>query len=344
MDQQPTNLTQSNRQDASAFSEWYQQNFPWETSFVSLMRAMAARMPDIPAPGKAIRPFQEPFRLGQVAQLAFAPREIARIREAEGKLEVDLFSLGIWGPQGAMPLHFSEQAYAWSEHQDRTLTNFVNIFHHRALSLFYRAWFISQDTASLDRKSDERFAFYTGSLAGLDPKDIADSLLPVHPRLASTSHLIREARNPEGLVGALTYYFDIPVRMEEYVEQWIYLEKNEQSSLGDFSSAVLLGDDAILGNAIQDKQHKFRLVLGPLSFSQYVLFSPWGKDLPILREWVRNFIGLEYAWDVQLVLAADEMPEATLDGTHQLGYAAWLERNENKTPVKGMSFEPEYYQ
>ena len=137
MDQQPTNLTQSNRQDASAFSEWYQQNFPWEISFVSLMRAMAARMPDMPAPGKAIRPFQEPFRLGQVAQLAFAPREIARIRETEGKLEVDLFSLGIWGPQGAMPLHFSEQAYAWSEHQDRTLTNFVNIFHHRALSLFY---------------------------------------------------------------------------------------------------------------------------------------------------------------------------------------------------------------
>lgn len=344
MEQQTSDRMLPGSRSVLSFTDWYQQNAPWETSFISLMRAMAARIPDMPAPGKAIRPSQEPFRLGQVAQMAFAPREVARIREADGKVEVDLFSLGIWGPQGAMPLHFSEQAYAWSEHQDRTLTNFVNIFHHRALSLFYRAWFISQDTASLDRKTDERFAFYTGSLAGLDPKDITDSLLPVHPRLASTSHLIREARSPEGLVGALTYYFDIPVRIEEYVEQWVYLDKNEQSSLGDFSSSVLLGDGAILGNAIQDKQHKFRLVLGPLSFRQYVLFSPWGNDLPILREWVRNFIGFEYAWDVQLILAADEMPEATLDGTHQLGYASWLERNGNRTPVKGMSFEPENYQ
>ncbi|WP_312240157.1 type VI secretion system baseplate subunit TssG [Pantoea sp.] len=343
MERQTNYSAQPNNVDAS-LSAWYQQELPWQTSFVSLMRAMAARIPDMPAPGKAIRPFQEPFRLGQVAQMTFAPREIARIKEADGKLEVDLFSLGIWGPHGAMPLHFTEQAYAYSEHQDQTLTNFVNLFHHRALSLFYRAWFISQDTASLDRKSDERFAFYTGSLAGLDPKDITDSLLPIHPRLASTSHLIREARNPDGLKGALTYYFDIPVSVEEYVEQWIFLGRDEQSSLGDFSSAVSLGDGAILGNAIHDRQHKFRLVLGPLNFEQYVLFSPWGNDLPILREWVRNFIGFEYAWDVQLILAPDEMPEATLNGTHQLGYATWLPRSENNTPVKGMSFEPENYQ
>ncbi|WP_237680820.1 type VI secretion system baseplate subunit TssG [[Erwinia] mediterraneensis] len=322
---------------------WYQKDAPWKVGFISLLRALAAWIPGMPAPGKATRPSQEPFRLGQVAHMAFAPSEIAQISEEQNKLKIDLFGLGVWGPQGAMPLHLSELAYSRSEQYDRALADFMDIFHHRALTLFYRAWFISQDTASLDRKSDERFSFYIGSLAGLDPADLDGNLLPVHARLASTAHLIREARNPEGLTGALQYYFDIPVSMEEYSEQWLFLDEKDQSILGQFSSAMVLGDGAILGNAMQDRQHKFSLILGPLNLRQYMLFSPWGNDLPTIREWVRNFTGFEYAWDIQLILAADEIPQATLDGTHQLGYATWLAKDEKRLPVFGMSFEPENY-
>lgn len=322
---------------------WCRKEAPWEVGFISLLRTLAAWMTEMPAPGKAIRPSQEPFRLGQVAHMTFAPREIARLREEQGKLKIDLFSLGIWGPQGAMPMHLSELAYSRSEQYDLSLTEFIDIFHHRALTLFYRAWFISQDVASLDRKNDERFSFYIGSLAGLDPEDLESTLLPVHARLASTAHLIREARNPEGLIGALRYYFDIPVSMEEYCEQWIFLDESDQSILGSFSSTMVLGEGAILGCALQDRQHKFRLILGPLSLNQYMLFSPWGNDLPTIREWVRNFTGFEYAWDIQLVLAADEIPHAILNGAHQLGYATWLARSESNLPVYGMSFEPENY-
>lgn len=85
--------------------------------------------------------------------------------------------------------------------------------------------------------------------------------------------MIREARNPEGLVGALQYYFDVPVRMVEYAEQWIFLEESDQTQLGDGAGAMLLGDGAILGNTVLDRQHKFQLILGPLSLQQYLRFS-----------------------------------------------------------------------
>ena len=81
--------------------------------------------------------------------------------------------------------------------------------------------------------------------------------------------------------------------------------------------------------------------MGPLTLDQYMLFSPRGSDMSVLRELVRSFIGFEYAWDVQLVLAADQVPQARLDGSHQLGYACWLERHSCDDPVFGMSFEPE---
>ena len=139
------------------------------------------------------------------------------------------------------------------------------------------------------------------------------------------------------------YYFGVPVRMEEFELQWIYLERNDQTALGDSHCAGLLGDGAILGNTVLDRQHKFKLLMGPLTLPQYMLFSPWGSDMSVLRELVRSFIGFEYAWDVQLVLAADQVPQARLDGSHQLGYASWLERHSCDDPVYGMSFEPEMY-
>lgn len=309
--------------------------------FTSILRRLAARNSDQPIPGTALRPVEERFRLKQSAHMTFAPREIAEFSLQDGKSQLDLFGLGIWGPQGAMPLHHSEQAYTRAEASDTSLNDFVDLFHHRALSHFWRAWFVSQDTASLDRQWDERFSFYVGSLVGLAPNELAGSQLPLHPRLASSAHLIREARNPEGLVGALHYYFEVPVQMQEYTHQWLSLQDNDRSQLGRMSRAMLLGDGAILGDQVVDRQHKFQLTFGPLSLEQYLRFSPWGQDLPVLREWVRNFVGFEYAWEVILILAADEVPCAVLGEHHQLGYTSWLERNDRSNPLAGMRFDPE---
>ena len=324
-------------------SAWYTADKPWEAGFISLMRAVAARSPAYPPPGRAMLPAQERFRLGQVSSMAFSPREIAAIGQQDDKLKIALYGLGIWGAQGAMPLHLSELAHSRYEQHDPTLIDFTDIFHHRALSLFYRAWFLSQDTASLDRRDDERFSFYVGSLVGLAPAELPAGPLPVHARLATSAHLVREARNPDGLLGAMQYYFAVPVRMEEFALQWIYLEGCDRTAIGDDRYATLLGDGAILGNTVLDRQHKFNLLMGPLTLAQYMLFSPWGGDMAVLRELVRSFVGFEYAWSLQLILAADQVPQATLDGSHQLGYASWLERETCDAPVYGMSFEPEMY-
>ncbi|WP_414627535.1 type VI secretion system baseplate subunit TssG [Lelliottia amnigena] len=325
-------------------SKWSQESAPWESSFLGLMRTLSARADSLPIPGTAQRASHECFRLGQSAQMGFSPREIARLETKDGRLNIQLFGLGIWGPQGAMPLHLSELAWSRTEQQDSALGDFVDLFHHRFLSLFWRAWFISQDTASLDRKNDESFSFYIASLIGLDPAELSNSRLPLHARLASSAHLIREARNPEGLAGALHYYFAIPVTLEEFTPQWIHFSPQETTRLGSSECNVLLGGGAVLGETLQDRQHKFRLILGPLTLAQYTRFSPWGEDLPVLCEWVRNFIGYEYSWDVQLVLRADEVPDVALNENHQLGYTSWLKHDVQQGAVSGMSFEPELYE
>ncbi len=324
-------------------SKWLNPEEPWKSSFITAMRVVSAKSPHLPLPSKATRPQLECFRLGQVSSLEFSPREIHSITYQGEKVHINLFSLGVWGPNGALPIHLSELAKSRNRAADNALTDFTNIFHHRALSQFYRAWYLAQDTATLDRKEDELYSYYIGNLIGFDSKKLDARILPVHSQLAAIPHLIREARNPDGLIGALTFYFQLPFKLVEYVSQWLTLPEEETSRLSGFDYACFLGKGAILGSTVQDYQHKFRLLIGPLTLKQYLGFSPWGSGMPVLREWVRRFIGFEFAWDVQLILLANEIPQATLDGTHQLGYATWLEHYHDKHAVNGINFEPELH-
>ncbi|MGS0742974.1 type VI secretion system baseplate subunit TssG [Glaciimonas sp. GG7] len=323
---------------------WFDTSAPWNASFLNLLRAVSARNPLTPLPGNANLPQEELYRLGQQPTMAFAPREISSIEIRDGKLDIHLFSLGLWGSQGPLPLHLTELAYARSVgHHDHTLVNFANLFHHRALSLLYRAWASSQATVSLDRQDDETFSLYVGSLTGVIPKEVEHSSLPVHARLASSAHLVREARNPDGVSATLSYYFGVPVIVEEYIPHWINVDVADYSLLGIPGRASVLSEGALLGSSIADRQHKFRLVIGPLKLNQYLRFTPQGHDLKVLVEWVRAFVGYEYAWDVKLLVKRSEAPSARADDAQKLGYSTWLGESPDSHMIIGMVFNPEQY-
>lgn len=327
-----------------ALDAWFDQRTPWRAGFLSLMRAIAARNQQMPLPGTARLPREEPFRIGQHASMAFAPREIASLATRNGRLDIRLFGLGLWGAQGPLPLHMTELAHARIEsHQDHTLANFTDLFHHRALSLFYRAWASGQSTASLDRHDGEKFSFYIASLIGVDVDEAARSCLPVHARLGTAAHLVREARNPDGIAAALSHYFGVPMTVEEFVPHWIALAPTEHTKIGIPGPAAIMGEGAQLGEMIPDRQHKFRLVVGPLDLDQYLRLTPHGEDLPVLVEWVRGFVGHEYDWEVKLLVKPRAAPPARADTSQRLGYSTWLGESMDDLPVVGMVFEPEQY-
>jgi type VI secretion system protein ImpH len=316
---------------------------PWRYGFLNLLRRLGAdpRMPPI---GCARRPQAEPFRLGQQPSLTFAPREIAEVGMHDGRLRVKLFGLGMLGPNGPLPIHVTEIARDRLESgHDSTLVDFLDMFHHRYLTLFYRAWSSAQATAGLDRPDDERFSFYVASLFGQKPEEMAQGRLPSHARMAASSHLVREARNPDGLRATLAQFFGVPVALDEYIWQWIEVEAAERSRLGTPGAPSIMGDGALLGEQVPDRQHKFRLVVGPLELEQYLRFTPQGADLPLLVEWVRAFVGYEFAWELELRIKTHCAPPATLGGPEQLGWTGWLGRSPSIAPITGMRFEPENY-
>jgi len=309
---------------------------PREHDFFAVLRHVEALRPDLPRIGAAPRPSQEVLRLGQDAELSFAPAALATFSpDARPAPRLGVLFFGLLGPQGPMPLHFTEHVRDRQRFRgDATLARFVDIFHHRLLSLFYRAWAESQPTVHHDRPGGDRFARWLGAGFGASATGSAPRALPETARLFQAGLLGSRSRHPEGLAKLLRQYFRVPVGIEQHVATWLSIADDDRSRLGFSRSraersriaAPQLGVAATSGSKWRDRQFKFRVALGPLTLAQYHDFLPGGATWRRLREWVQHYAGLDLLWDVELVLARDHIPEPRLGRATRLGVTAWIGR------------------
>jgi type VI secretion system protein ImpH len=64
--------------------------------------------------------------------------------------------------------------------------------------------------------------------------------------------------------------------------------------------------------------------MGPMTLDDYERLLPDGAAFERLKAWVLNYAGTQYFWDLQLVLAAREIPSLQLGGRARLGWTTWL--------------------
>ncbi|HCC0011958.1 TPA: type VI secretion system baseplate subunit TssG, partial [Salmonella enterica subsp. enterica serovar Paratyphi B] len=151
-----------------------------------------------------------------------------------------------------------------------------------------------------------------------------------------------ESRNPDGLAATLAHYFSVPFAVKEFALHWITVANDEITRLGTPAQSSVLGNGALIGQAVPDMQYKFRLIIGPLTLEDYLRFLPGGNNLPVLTELVRTFIGFEYCWEIELQLKPHAAPPAVIGGAQRLGWTAWAGKAMHDRPVTGMIFEPEH--
>ncbi|MDP9043588.1 MAG: type VI secretion system baseplate subunit TssG [Pseudomonadota bacterium] len=309
---------------------------PHAFDFFALLRRVEALRCESPRIGRALRPSQEALRLGQEPELDFAPAALATFaREGGASPRLGVRFFGLLGSQGPMPLHLTEYVRERLRYRnDPTLARFLDIFHHRLLSLFYRAWAQSQPAVQHDRPADDRFGAWLGAAFGLGAENRTQGHLPEAARLFQAGLLGSRSRHPEGLTKLLSQFFKVPVRIEPHVAHWMAIDSADRTRVGfargrsgrGAGAPARLGTSATAGHKVHDRQYKFRIALGPLTLAQYCNFLPGGAAWLELRDWVRQYTGLDLLWDVQLVLAGAQAPEPRLGRRVPLGVAAWLGR------------------
>ncbi len=323
---QPQAAAQESGPDAAGFWQRLRQDpHPFDLFFA--LRVLQARSRRHPRFGKALRPRDEPLRLGQDPSLAFAPATLAEVLPgAAGQPErLTVWNFGLYGPNGPLPTHLTEYVRErLRQYDDPTLARFSDIFHHRLLMLFFRAWSDPQPVTSLDRPDNDLFGRHLRSLIGYGEATQRErDAVPGHAKQYLAGHLTRWTRNPEGLASAIRLFFEVPVELVEFTLHYLALEPDQQTALSRVPRNARLGVDTVVGSRVPDAQGKFRLRIGPLPLAQYERFLPGGEDFQALVDWVRNYVGIEFAWDYELILRREDVPPCQLGGTVRLGWTTW---------------------
>lgn len=298
---------------------------PWAFHLYTALRALEAAHADRPRFGRSARLRDDPVRFGQEPTLAFAPATIASFRRAGAQpARLDQFFLGVFGPNGPLPLHLTEYARERERNfRDGTFRRFADVFHHRMVQMFYRAWADSQPVTHADRPGEDRFQLYVGALEGLGLDALRGrDALPDEARLHWAGLFAMPTRPAEGLERVLSGFFRAPVRIEECTGHWIHLPEKMKSRLGVAECA--LGSTATLGESVWDCAGKFRVVFGPVDYATFERFLPGRASLARLVSIVRTWTSDELWWDVQVILERDHVPGTKLDHRSGLGWNTWL--------------------
>jgi type VI secretion system protein ImpH len=305
---------------------WLQRlaELPGRFDFHVALRRFDASHPERPRLGEAERPSEETVRIGQTPSSTFTGAELTDYEEAveEGSLaRLTVGFLGMWGPNGPLPSHLTEYAHE-RLHQagDPTLVRFVDVFHHRMLVLFHRAWASAQPTVSMDRPESDAFALYAGALMGLGLEatrnrgGASDFAKLYYAPLFATS-----ARNADGLREILSDYFGMPAAVEEFVGEWLDLPEDERWHLGGPRESSALGRVA-LGGRVWSRANRFRVLLGPLQADAFERMLPGGSGIAELSSLVRLYTNDEWDWELRLVLEPSVSTPIRLGGGTRLGW------------------------
>ena len=289
---------------------------PFRFEFFQAVRLLERMFPNRKPVGGAALPNDEIVRFRSYVALDFPPSEIREFADVEDPLtgqtrkEMTIAIMGMVGVSGVLPTHYTELVLDRIRHRDTAMWSFLDIFTHRAASLFYQAWAKYRFPVGYERGNDE-FTAYLYDLAGLGTKgqrgrmDLADeSLLPYVGLIAQKPH------SSDAIEKMISDYFGIRAKADQFSGQWLDLSEGDRTKLGTQNCS--LGLNTIAGAKVWDQQSKFRLKLGPLEFKKFQAFLPNGTASKPLRSILDFMVGMELDYDVQLVLAKQQVPSNIL--------------------------------
>lgn len=311
---------------------------PFEFDFFQTVRLFERIFPHRKPVGRNYVPHAEVMRFGAHASVVFPASAIQRIdwnKTAPPMIVVNF--MGLTGPQGVLPLLYSQLIIERVRAKDTCMLAFFDIFNHRMISLFYRAWEKYRFAIAYERRDPEQRDPVTHvllHLIGIGTEGLQTrQAVPDEALLFYTGLLSLHPRSAAALKNILWDYFDVPVEIEQFVGAWYRLDPTTQCEFARDSTSEQSGIGAIVGDEIWDQQSGVRIRLGPLSLKRYLDFLPNGTAYQPLKALARFFGGDGLDFEVQLVLKREEVPPCELGVDVESQYEAPSESVGLEPPV-----------
>lgn len=246
--------------------------------------------------------------------------------EDNPSFEVETSFLGLYGSSSPLPAFYTEDLL-WNDQAKTNVKGFLDLFHHRLLSLLYKCWcknrfHIQFKSGGTDKFSEMMLALSGLNLTRLEKKDT--SLSPVW-FLKFSGLLTQRPKSSSTLKNILRSFFaDVAIQIKEFVGKWDNIIPEQKNSLGKRNCR--LGTDLSLGERVFNCTGSFRVVVYPETFKVYVSFLPEGKFFKQLLEIITLFSPSNLTFDIELKFPPGDVARLPLqyDKEVRLGFTSLL--------------------
>ena len=236
--------------------------------------------------------------------------------------------IGLTGPLGVLPHPYTELVRERVSYKDTALWSFFDIFNHRIASLFYRAWEKYRFPIAYERQGEDAFTEYLFDLIGMGTPGLRGRMaVKDQALLLYAGHIAQKPHSAGAIASILRDYFRVPAEIVQFQGQWFPLEPENVTRLG---RGELRSSDGPSSRAPRSSSpsRSSGSGWGPSpcpSSSPSFPSDPRGSPSTDL---VRYLAGLEFDYDVQLVLRKEEVPPCSLDSKSalppMLGWTTWV--------------------
>ncbi len=327
---------------------------PWEFDFfqaVWLLERFSAATAGVGQRGPVS---QETLRFRPDVSLAFPStdvRSIARRDPGDGHApyhRLDVAFMGFYGVSSPLPMHYGvdvlrsvdqshphhEQSRASDAADDpyagepdgSPLRDFLDIFNHRLISLFYRAWLKYRFDRSFALAGRDAIVGYLRWLIGCPPHyDEAALGVPPLRMVRYAGVLTQHPRSAGTLEGVLSdYWSGMTARVRQCEGRWVTLDVQDLNEIGVRNCT--LGEDLTVGEEVYDCSGAFGVTLGPVDWRTYLDFLPEEASFRQTCALTRLYCIDPLSFDVEVVISPREIPEMVLssgDDAGRLARTAW---------------------
>jgi type VI secretion system protein ImpH len=306
---------------------------PYRFEFFQAVRLLERIYPRRRPVGLTGDPALEVARFRTRVALTFPPSQLYQLTANgdEKPPQMTVAFMGLTGPLGVLPASYTELLIERTRYKDTALWEFLDLYSHRMISLFYRAWEKYRFPVAYERGEEDQFTKRLFDIIGLGTRGLRRRMSLNDEGLIYYCGLIAQRpRSASAIAAILGDYFGVRARVEQFAGQWLKLDEESLSRLGAANSS--LGVSTIAGARVWDTQSKFRLKLGPLTFKEFSAFLPVGSAFKPIVDLIRFLVGVGFDFDIQPVLKAKEVPSCVMTTRAKrrpmLGWTSWLKTRE----------------
>ena len=286
------------------------------------------------------------------ANISFTSKftELSVIEGLKNKIaELHVNNMGILGINGTLPDCYTEEYVLYNRASKDAVTDFFDILNERMLTLRY-TYFKRQNIETLSQPIEQTvIGNIIFCLSGFDfleifkshpskkNRDISEkktpggAVIPEQFKISAQNLFWRHTRSSSGLQAILSSFFKVPIEIRQFEGKFIKTIPGEQTIIGKNGRYNKLGSESILGEKIWDTTCSITILVGALSFAQYMKFLPKrsAKDrefsaLEKMKEIVRLYV--PHGINVTLHFFLDEcfVKKTALNGINRLNKDAFI--------------------